>query len=489
MSGLLTNKSINELNEHVDSLDGLPVSSMDPFAQVSFAYGLDPNTAIEFTFGGGTASVASDGLLDLSTAGTIGDTAYVRSKRTLQQKAGQGSVFRFSCQFAAPEQNLSQVAGAFGGAENGLFFGYDYTDSSTRFGIERLHSGVREIQTLTVSAGAGGAETATVTLDGTAFTPSLTAGSAAATAQELAEHDYGSNWAVYALDDTVVFLAAEVGNKTGSFSFSSTGTAAASFAETRAGAAATEEWIYQEDWNKDKLDGNGPSRLTLNPSKGNSYQIVFEAFGTIDYYVLNPKTGSYVLVHRYEYANRYTQPAVSNSVFSIGAAISDRGATTTKTMSVNYLAGFTAGVSKQLGASYSASAQLSSVPSGDTPVVSVRNGLIRSGTTNFNIAYPRFITFGEDGGKFVTGSLILNGTLTDPLWTTVASDSMMHVDTSASAVTGGRVIMSGVIPYTIDLFNLNIDLEVGDVLTLVAANVGGGAAPDAYATISWIEDV
>jgi hypothetical protein len=468
-------------------------AELSPIIQTEFSYGLDPRSQISFLFGSGTAEV-EDALLKLSTTGVVGDTAFVRTRLTIPYRPGQGTVFRGTGKFSSPTYLLSQVVGLFGGAENGIFIGYNYLDSQTRFGVCRQYGGIREIQTLTLSAGASGAENATVTLDGTPYVVPITAGTAAFNAQEIAEYgSWPSTWSsIYALDDTVVFLAADVGDKTGSFSFSSTGTAAGSFAETQAGQAATEDWVYQDSFNLDQLDGNGPSGMTLDPTKGNVFEVQMQylGFGGLVFRVANPLTSQFVPFHRYQFANNNEVTIFTNSVFTPGAAISDRGAGVAAVLGTASLGAFVDGRARTYGQpNGQSSAVVAALGSTPTPLVSIRNSPVRANKTNLRQILPRLASVSQTAGKVVVVEIILNGDLTAPLWTAHSSSPIAQIDTSATAIANGTSILRAGTNAPIDLEALDIDLQAGDVLTLVAFSSGSGTAPDVIGSMSWIDDL
>jgi hypothetical protein len=56
-------------------------------------------------------------------------------------------------------------------------------------------------------------------------------------------------------------------------------------------------FIPQTSWNQDAVDGTTKSGLTLNPQALNSWQIQFQYCGNILFYLENPFTGRFVLVH------------------------------------------------------------------------------------------------------------------------------------------------------------------------------------------------
>ena len=194
----------------------LSVSQSRPEVQIEAVYGLRDKTDIEtFSATGGSVAAEDTGTgteFKCSTGTSVGAYGIIRSRRSTAYRAGQGMLLRWTARFSEPVALGLQRAGGIN-AENELSFGYQGTD----FGIFKRANGGLEIQTLTVTAGASGSETATITLDGTAYTVSLTSGTAAHNAYEIAnDSDFatGSAWIALQNGDTVTFLAQSVGNKT-----------------------------------------------------------------------------------------------------------------------------------------------------------------------------------------------------------------------------------------------------------------------------------
>jgi hypothetical protein len=260
-----------------------------PTIQLSPVYGLRNVTDTE-TFAGadaglsGTVSTVDESAgaeYKVTTGTSVGGYGIVRSRRLARSREGQGLRYKLSARFDTPVASSTQrIGGVQIGTE--LSFGYN----NTTFGILYRTGGRVEIQRLTINTPAGGAETATITLNGTPTNVSLTAATAATNAAEIAATSF-SGWNVYQNGSTVTFVASSLGNKSNTFSFASTGVAAGTFSEVIAGADVTDTWTSQSSWNIDPVDGTGPSGLTLDPTKGNLYMIEQQAngYGNFEYAV------------------------------------------------------------------------------------------------------------------------------------------------------------------------------------------------------------
>ena len=119
-----------------------------------------------------------------------------------------------------------------------------------------------------------------------------------------------------------IFLSEFVGPLAGDFSFNDTGTTGltGTLETVQSGVAATDNWIYQSDWNVDKLDGTGASGMTLDPTKLNVYQIRYKWLGSgcIGFYIESNITGEFVLVHIIQRANQFQEVSIQNPSLKCG---------------------------------------------------------------------------------------------------------------------------------------------------------------------------
>lgn len=455
--------------------------------QVAFTYGLLNEKVYQFTLLGGTLSV-TDNKLQATCGGSIGSTAFLRTQGYSPYRPGQGFVHRFTAIFdvANATTGVSQVAGAFGGSESGLFFGYDYTTNN--FGVSHQYGGVRELQTLTVTTGAGGNETATVTLNGVGFDVALTSANTTATAEQLALGTY-TLWEAYALGPVVYYLSGNVGDKTGAFSVSSTGTTTGTFAEVTAGVAATNVWTPQAAWNRNTLTGED---FTLDPAKGNVYQIhgAYLGFSGIDYSVMHPGTGEMVLVHRVEHPNNATTVNLSNPNMAPGCAVSCLTSTDSVTMQMGSMASFIEGGSSPTTYVPRATSA-SGTSSGSAPALSIRNAVAFANRANFRNIYPtKLIVSATTGNKPLKVDIVRDAVLTGAAWTELETDqSLAHYDTTATAATGGITVGAVTVSpgSTIVLDVTDIITHRGESLTVVLEPTGTNI--DYVVAIDWREDL
>ena len=466
--------------------------SLLPVFQTDAVYGLNSSEAVATTDGTGGTATASSNLFSVGTGGTTaGYFGAIQSRRRLRYRPGQGVVARFTMLFSTGIANNVQVVGV-GTGESTFAFGYN----GTAFGILRSSGGVREIQTLTVSAGAGGAENVTVKLNGVDTVVAVVSGSTTSTAYQLSKATY-SGWTASQRGATVIFLANSVGDKAGTFSLASTGTAAGTFAETLAGVAATDTWTAQTAWNGDVCDGTGsasnPSGFLLDPTKGNVGQIGIQylGFGAITFYLEVANSGNnadFVAVHTIRFPNTSTSVSVTQpsfpflmSTYNTGTA---SGAITTKAAS---FAGFVAGQKRLTGPrmTYQTTSAVTSSTSAYTPIFTVRNDIVfaASGTVRANQSIVNLLSVSGavkgNANAVTTFYLIRNATLSagTPAFTSWDATSVTFVDTAATACTfstNSQVIWSASVSQDGQFsfaFTDDITIQPGETVTLAVRSV------------------
>jgi hypothetical protein len=453
------------------------VASLDPIIQQDAVYGL-PEAEILKTESGGTVAAADNLFVMATNGGTIGNTAALQSRKRLRYRPGQGVVARYTALFTQGIANNIQVAGI-GTGESGYYFGYN----GTSFGILSNTGGVREIQTLSLSAGAGGTETLTMRLNGVEYVFQVTVGTALSVAWQITQQTF-AGWKTEQRGTTVVFLADAVGNRTGSFTLTSSGTAAGTFAETKAGVAVTDTWIPQSTWNGDKMDGAGPSGVTLDPTKGNVYQIDVQylGFGTVSFKVEASQEGNnpdWVVVHTINSPNtrtavNITQPSfpLTFANYNIGTA---SGGTTLKTASY---AGFISGIRRLTGPRHTFFNTVTSSTSAYVPLFTIMNSLVYGDRANQSVSYL-LSTSGaaKSNAGITTFYVIKNGVLVGtPAFGKHADSSVMLIDKSATGVTFDNedVAWSATVSETgqfIYGFDDQIDIQPGETLTLAVRSV------------------
>lgn len=470
------------------------VESLTPIFQVDGVYGINTTEVVPTTGINGPGSTsatvaAANNMLTCATGTTSLSFSTIQSRKRLRYRPGQGLVCRFTALFSAPAANSILVAGV-GTAESGFYFGYN----GTSFGVLHSTGGVREIQTLTVTTASTATNNYQVELNGTTFAVTATnSGSTVRTAYEISQGTY-TGWSCYPIGSTVVFLANSVGNKAGAFSLGQSGAAtpaAGSFAETLAGAAATDTWVPQSSWNGDKLDGTGPSGITIDPTKGNVFQIDVQylGFGGVSMKVEVASEGNnpdFVTVHAFSFPNTRTTPTITQPSFPFTMAAYSAGSTTNVSVSTASFAGFVTGQRRLTGPRMtyqrSTSNFVGSTASTYYPLLTIRNNLTHTGRACQAVVNLLSMSCSHDDATPVTFYLLRNATLVGtPNFTNFATTSTTSFDiaaTTATISTNDQLIFSLNIGQSSNAefsFEDDITIQPGETITLAATAVTGTA--------------
>ena len=471
------------------------VVSPTPVIDMLFHTFINPITTCSKANQSGTVTHANQ-MAVCTTGAAANSSAAICTKDIVRYHAGEGVRARFTTVFTEGVANSIQFGGI-GDEGNGFFFGYN----GDTFGVLHRTGGLREMRTLTVSTGSSTAEDITITLDGDAASDvSVTnTGDTTLTANEIAAHDYsdvGRGWDATAVGSTVVFTSWNDEPRTGTYSLSSATTAVGTFAQTIAGVSPTDTWIAQTAWNGvDIFDGNGITGVTLDPTKGNVYQIAYQwlGFGAISFYIEDPSDGEFHLVHIIQYANDNTTPSIARPTLGLRTSaenFSNTSSIVTKTASMG---GFVDGVDDYQGTRTGTKATITGA-SGGEPVLTLRCNEVFQGVHNHGKIKVSIVGAAVEasGNNTVSLDFYANMTLTGASFSSVnAGFSQAQVDTSATAATGGVFLFSIDLGKTgSDTINLKDDkyagvLLPGNTFTAIVNPTGGSA--EATVTFNFID--
>jgi len=152
-----------------------------PLAQISAEYGLLNNviTVIDAGSSGVASTISNNFVVD---TGTNSDgLASILSAKQGRYRPGEGLLGMLSAVFTQGVPNSRQAAGLIT-SENSFVFGY----IGDTFGIAHAHGGEPEVEELTLTSPAAGAENASVTIGSTLYTVPLTSGTLQHNAYEIA---------------------------------------------------------------------------------------------------------------------------------------------------------------------------------------------------------------------------------------------------------------------------------------------------------------
>jgi hypothetical protein len=466
-----------------------------PVVQLQFPYNINTDLVEKRENNLGSITQGT-GMAVIQSGASSNSAAHMLSRIPVKYNPGQGALVRFTALFTSGAANSTQLAGV-GEVGDGLFFGFN----GTAFSILRREKGVPEIQTLSISAGAVTASgTITINLDGVSKTLELVEDDTAReVAVKIADTDFsdtGLGWSATVNNATVIFKAWSDGNKSSTFSLVDTDTtgAAGTFAETVAGVSTTNNFTAQSSWNVDTFDGNGPSGVTLDPAKGNVYEIKYQwlGFGLITFSIEDPADGDYHVAHRIAYSNANTEPSLQNPTLPLHIMSKNTSNTSNLTVKTSSMAGFVEGKNAALSILNAKSNNITGLATTELPVLSVKNRIVHQSSLNRVAVKPEFVSLATEGNKPTIFRIRLNPVLTGtPAFADVdAATSVVATDAAASGVSGGRELLTTVLGKTdselINFHELDKQLEPGDVLC-ITAEATSGSAQEATVSLTWNE--
>lgn len=472
------------------------VTEPHPKIQVRFPYdNIDPMMLHARPNQSGTASIANS-LLTVTSGAAANSGAEVLTRDRVPYRPGQGTICRFTALFTTGVANSEQWVGI-GDDGEGYFVGYQGAD----FGFARRKGGRFEVRTLTVTTASTTAENITITLDGNAdATVAVTnTGDVTLTANEIAAHDYsdvGPGWSASAVGDTVVFCSWSASVQTGTYSLSGATTAVGTFAQTLAGVAPTVSFVAQASWNgSDIFDGTGLSGVTLDPTKGNVYQIRFQylGFGAIQFFIEDPDDGELHLVHTIEYSNANTTPSLEDPTYPMYIEAKNAANTSDLTVSTASFAAFNEGQFVPYGARQGVEADATLASAVETPIITIRAKEVLGGKINRTPLKLLYVSASAEHTKPVSLKFYFNATLTGASFTDVRSPySGVQEDISATAFSGGtfffRINLGKTGNELIDLTGTELDglLQPGESMTVTVAPKSGSNA-EASISLYYVE--
>lgn len=462
-------------------------SPLTPKISISAIYGIRDNV-VQFTATGGTVSSTNNEFV-CQTGTNVGGYAVVQSRIPLVHLPGLGSEGRITGRFTSPVANSLQAVGMFS-ATSGMFVGYN----GTNFGVMHRYDGQLEIRTLTISVASNAAATATVTLNGVAYTAAVTSATAAVNASEIATALRASNaaleWNIQDAGDELVFQYRGATEKNGTYSLSvSTGTLSGSFARTNAGKSPTEDWTYQAAWNVNTCPW-------LKPTKGNIYRFEhgYLGYGIVRFSVYDPSLLKFTPIHVVEWPNNREIPNFPNPSMRIGWVSASLGSTTNLTVAGASAMGATQGAQSRFHLrTFGSSTTATSVTTELSVILLQVRQTFYTAAVN-GIIVPKALSISTGSQIGAVFRLYRNPTIAAPvLWNyeNKNQSAVLFSNTSVSLV-GSTEIAN----YTLGsngssiiyLDDLDIDLVAGDIFVVSAERISGAAA-DMSASVTWMESI
>lgn len=301
-----------------------------PLIQATSIYGLDPDFWVTTELNGGAVSTTTSSTWQVSSGTTAGGYARLATAKYMTYQPGQGSMFRWTAAFTTTDaastnpyptknslgiDNIVQNTGPIDRTD-GYSFGYSGStadNASRKIGILHRRGGGAETRKLTITQAPTGTQTAVVTLNGIQYNIAITASTSVAyTAEQLAKGlnaitEANNMWDIEACGGIITFTYYSPGAKTGTYSFSASGTgtvALGTFSQIAAGVTPIDTWTYVADWDNQTIQ--------FDPTKLNVFGVDLRWLGAgrVRFFMEDPSTGRMVLVHTQRWSSQYLVPHV-----------------------------------------------------------------------------------------------------------------------------------------------------------------------------------
>jgi hypothetical protein len=459
------------------------------YIEGSATYGFLPSNFRAFTATGGSTDVANR-LFSVSTGTSVGGYGAIQSFRSIPDRVGKSVVCRLSGYFSSNVANSWQGMGLISIGEE-LSFGYNGVD----FGVWHRYGGLSEVRTITVTTGAGGSETLTLTLNSVAYSIPITSGTANYNAYEIAAWLNNSSnqtiWAADQIDDTVIINAVSDGSKSGTYTYSSSGAGAGSIVQDTAGVTKTSSHIPTGDWNGVTLfDG-------FEPSNGNLYMIQYQnmGYGNVIFSIMNPNTSKYDIVHTIRWANSSASLGLPNPSLRAGFYAASTGATTNLSVYINSIEVSIGGLTTKTRNPRSYSATQAITATDETAILTLRNRRTYNGYNNQVDIEPILVDVSNETARNATLRIRASTNVgIEQDFTNAGENLVSDVDTTAVNFTGGLLLASTSIApsgkATINLRDIEISLPPTlNIIVSVERAATGGSNQNFTGTLTWYEDV
>ena len=260
--------------------------------------------------------------------------------------------------------------------------------------------------------------------------------------------------------------------------------------------SVVETRVQRADWNVERFDGLGPSGITADPNAIQLIVIEYEWYGAGAVHFNFVMNGTKHRIHSFYHANIAHDVYMSTPFLPIRAEIENISATAPGQMVIASTSFGLEGTSSRLGLPLVQQIPLPgyTLSTANTfyPVVSIR---LKPGSLS-GIAILEKLQFYTVDNTTLAYRIYINPTLTGGTWVDhELPNSLLQVNTTATAVTGGTVFYRGIVPVngneivldTGGAFQLgrNTMGTVGDVVTIALTSFNSNKT--AVGTVMWRE--
>ena len=207
----------------------------------------------------------------------------------------------------------------------------------------------------------------------------------------------------------------------------------------------TETIVNQTSWNADKLDGNGPSGITLDITKAQILFMDIEWLGEGTVRIGFVIDGNFIVCHRFNHANLITSTYITTASLPLRYEITNQGTATASTLkqvcsSVISEGGYDLrGAQQSVGTSITAPKTFA-VAGTYYPMIGIR---LKSTALDAIVITTAVSLLGLGNGKNYAWRIVQSATTTGGSWVSAGVDSSVEYNLTGTSVTGGRILAQG----------------------------------------------
>lgn len=269
--------------------------------------------------------------------------------------------------------------------------------------------------------------------------------------------------------------------------------------------------VAQSSWNGDKVDGTAGTSFTWNKAFGTPVMIKYPylGYGDVTFWVQNPTTSEWVLVHTIRYANTTATTQLSNPAMQFIGYTRNTATVTNSIMYCGSVGAFISGARSFIGNPKWGMDNNKTGITTETNILTLKNATTYNTVTNRGMIRINSISV---GASTATGSAVIvrlkmnttlggtpaytavSGTTADNGVTITSGNSITSYDVAGTTITGGNYIHSlalatGTNAPSVEIFDLTdkeIIIPPGEILSITGFSTNSATISVA---INWSEDI
>jgi hypothetical protein len=210
--------------------------------------------------------------------------------------------------------------------------------------------------------------------------------------------------------------------------------------------AVTETVVNQSAWNVDKLDGTGPSGVTLDITKAQIFFMDIEWLGEGTVRLGFVIDGIFILAHKFNHANLITSTYITTATLPLRYEITNTGVTALPSLlkqvcsTVLSEGGYELRGAQQAIGTPITTPKTFAVAGTYYPIVGIR---LKSTRLDAVIILTAVSLLGLGNGKNYAWRVVQTATITGGTWTSAGVDSSVEYNLTGTSAAGGRVLAQG----------------------------------------------